>query len=129
MKNRFFIVLFVLFFIFMTGTVKAESIIDNNVNSAVLLSRDDCEGLLGDELTEWLQKTFRFMEFLAPSLVIVLSIVEFFKAMISDDKEALQKAAKKTGVRLILAVILFFIPVLINFFFELFGWYGTCGIK
>ena len=47
----------------------------------------------------------------------------------TQDKDALMKAMKNTGKRLILAVLLFFLPTLINFIFPLLGWYGTCGIK
>jgi len=41
----------------------------------------------------------------------------------------LKKAAQTSLKRLGLALILFFIPTLINFLFPLLGWNGTCGIS
>lgn len=69
------------------------------------------------------------MGYLAPILCVVLSMVDFIKASASQDKDALMKAGKNTAKRLVLALILFFLPALINFIFPLLGWYGTCGIK
>ena len=80
------------------------------------------------DFANYLQQIFNVFKYLAPALVIVLSIVEFIKAAASDDKDALMKAGKKTGIRIVLAISLFFIPGLINFLFDKLGWYGTCGI-
>ena len=77
----------------------------------------------------YLQSIFTFIRFLGPALAIVLSIVEFVKAAASQDADALIKAAKKTGWRVALAIVLFFLPVIINTTFSWFGWYGTCGIN
>jgi hypothetical protein len=63
-----------------------------------------------------------------PILCLVLSISDFVKAAASQDKDALTKAGKTTGKRIMFAMILFFIPVLVDFLFPLLGWYGTCGI-
>lgn len=96
--------------------------------------KENCDAIFGDPNKEgsfanYLQQIFNVFKYLAPSLVIVLSIIEFVKAIVSDDKDALMKATKKTGKRIILALLLFFIPGLINFLFHILGWYGTCGIS
>jgi hypothetical protein len=69
------------------------------------------------------------MKYAGPILCLVLSISDFVKATASQDKDALSKATKTTGKRIVYALILFFIPTLINFIFPLLGWYDTCGIK
>ena len=130
--NKMYILLFLSFFIFMTP-VKAYSSSDVVDSSTMLLIEEKCDAMFGDpnkegDFANYLQQIFNVFKYLAPALVIVLSIVEFIKAAASDDKDALMKAGKKTGIRIVLAISLFFIPGLINFLFDKLGWYGTCGI-
>lgn len=130
--NKMYILLFLSFFIFMTP-VKAYSSSDVVDSSTMLLIEEKCDAIFGDpnkegDFANYLQQIFNVFKYLAPALVIVLSIVEFIKAAASDDKDALMKAGKKTGIRIVLAISLFFIPGLINFLFDKLGWYGTCGI-
>lgn len=129
--KKLFIFAFLLFFCFLIpvkALEKQEIVVTPNV-----LATDKCNHIFGDPNTEgdfanYLQQIFNVFKYLAPALVIVLSIVEFVKAVASDDKDALAKATKKTGIRIVLAILLFFIPGLINFLFDKLGWYGTCGI-
>lgn len=121
-------VLFSSFFLFQINYVEAYS------NLPTYAIEDNCDSILGDPevdgtVANFLQQIFTIMGYLAPLLCVVLSVVEFVKATASQDKDALMKAMKNTGKRLILAVLLFFLPTLINFIFPLLGWYGTCGIK
>ena len=130
--NKMYILLFLSFFIFMTP-VKAYSSRDVVDSSTMLLIEENCDSIFGDpnkdgDFANYLQQIFNVFKYLAPALVIVLSVVEFIKAAASDDKDALMKAGKKTGIRIVLAISLFFIPGLINFLFDKLGWYGTCGI-
>ena len=68
------------------------------------------------------------MQYAGPILCLVLSVSDFIKAAASQDKDALSKATKTTGKRIALAMVLFFIPLLIDYLFPLLGWYGTCEI-
>ena len=81
-----------------------------------------------DSTAHFLDELFGIFKWMAPLLCLAFSIVEFVKAAASQDKEALSKAGVKTAKRVALALILFFIPTLINFLFPLLGWYSTCGI-
>ena len=76
----------------------------------------------------FLQDLFNIIKFAGPILCLVLSTMDFIKAAASQDKEAMKKAAQTSLKRLGLAILLFFIPTLINFLFPLLGWNGTCGI-
>ena len=95
---------------------------------------EDCEGIFGslsdeESFAYYLNEIFGYIQFLGPTLVVVMTIIEFAKAAASNDKEALMKAGKKTGTRIALALLLFFLPLLINFVFkDVLHWYGTCGI-
>ena len=131
--KRLLVFALALFFCFIIP-VKAISSEEVTSSPLVLLDTNDkCNHVFGDPNTEgdfayYLQQIFNVFKYLAPALVIVLSTVEFIKATASDDKDALMKATKKTGIRIVLAILLFFIPGLINFLFDKLGWYGTCGI-
>lgn len=124
-------VLFCTFFITKPEYVEAYS---GDVIYKLESESESCEGILGSPSNEnsvayFLQQVLTIMKYAGPILCLVLSISDFVKAAASQDKDALSKATKTTGKRIVLAMILFFIPVLVNFIFPLLGWYGTCGIN
>ncbi len=128
----FILVLFGAFFMINTNEVFA-------MNTEVVQRLDgDCiageDALFGDpsnpeSVAYFMQEIFNLFKYAAPILCLVLSVFDFSKAAASQDKDALVKAGKTTGKRLILAFVLFFLPTIIDFLFPLLGWYGTCGIK
>lgn len=94
-----------------------------------------CVSYLGNPETKgepayYLQFIFNLMKYAAIILLLVLTIMEFSKATVSSNQDAMKKALQNTIKRLIIAVIIFFLPILIKFVFELLGIYsaGTCGI-
>lgn len=124
MKKR---VLFM--FLFFLGTFLLLNI--GEANAAVIHLFDgaaDCQDIIDAEVWDFLQQVFNVIKYAGPLLCLVLSISDFVKAAASQDKDALTKAAKTTGKRVVYALVLFFIPTLINFLFPLLGWVGTCGI-
>ncbi len=115
-------------FCLVTNEVKALDT-SYGVTYSLANDTDDCDGIFDKEVIDFLQQMFNIFKYAAPLLCLALSIAEFIKATASQDKEALYKAIKTTGKRIMFAIILFFIPTLINFLFDLLGWYGTCGIS
>ena len=96
----------------------------------------NCQGLLGNPNDEnsvaWLlQKILNYIKIIGPLLVIVLSSIDFAKVIVTNDDDALSKAGKKLGIRLVLAAALFFIPVLATVLLDVFGITGdpTCNIQ
>lgn len=93
----------------------------------------NCEGILGDELLGFISKIFRWIQIAAPIFVIIISGIEFAEAILQDDKDALKKASNKFIKRLIVAVALFFIPMILEVLLKVFnevsgGFSSTCGI-
>lgn len=139
-KNILYLVFALVFFSFITEKASALSFDNLALEKSVVLAsyrdkkeEENCDAIFGDpdepgDFANYLQQIFNVFKYLAPTLVIVLTIMDFIKVVASQDKDALVKAGKKAGMRLILAIVLFFIPNLINFFFHLIGFYGTCGI-
>lgn len=98
----------------------------------------DCSGansILGDPDDEdsvaWLlQKALDYIKVIGPILVVVLSSIDFILVIIKSDDEAMKKATKKLVQRVILAILLFFIPLLVQVALDLFGMATdpTCGL-
>lgn len=93
----------------------------------------DCNFIFGDFSTpgtfgNMLRQILKFIQFLGPILVIVLTILDLVKAVASDDKEALTKLLKKTSKRLIYAVLLFVFPAILDKILKWTNVYGTCTI-
>ena len=132
-KKIFILVVLVLSLFMMVKTVEAKENINNNEVKYELAGKGnnaDCKKLdAKGKLIAFLQELFNIMKYAGPILCLVLSTMDFIKAAASQDKDALKKAAQTSLKRLALAMVLFFIPTLINFLFPLLGWNGTCGIS
>lgn len=138
MCKKILVMISILLFSFLTinSNVYAEyHVLDKNNGTEIDYNNiKTCEGILGDvndkkSVAFFLQQIFNVFKYGGPILCIVLTILEFVKAVSSQDKDFLAKAMTRTGKRIVYALLLFFIPTLINFLFGLFGWYGTCGIS
>ena len=130
MYRKLLLVILVLIggFFLVTSEVKALDYSSYEVTYS-LAGSDDCDGIFDKEVIDFLQQIFNVFKYAAPILCLAMSVADFIKATASQDKDALMKAAKMTGKRIVYAIILFLIPDLINFLFNLLGWYGTCGIS
>lgn len=96
-------------------------------------SEMDCYGLLGsptepNDPAYWLQMALKIMRYIGIAALFGFSTVDFVKAIIGQDSDALQKAIKTTSKRFIYAILLFFVPVVVEFIMNLFGVYGTCAL-
>ena len=93
----------------------------------------DCESIFGHPTDSqypayWMQWILNIMKYVAIAALLILSTFDFIKALVSNDKDALKKAGMTTAKRFIFVVILFFLPIIVDFIMHLFGAYGTCGI-
>lgn len=89
----------------------------------------DCNSLLGDpsdpdyeESVAWLlQQILNYIKILGPILVVILSSMDFAKAIMMSDDENMKKSEKKLAIRLVLAVALFLVPTLVGVLLNIFG--------
>ena len=148
------IIFLTIIFLTFTPTVLASSTtLSNNLNSnfeTILTANETetnstyvdldtskgCESYLGNptepgDPAYYLQFVFDLMKYLAIILLFVLTAVEFGKATIASNQDAIKKAIQNTIKRFIIAVIIFFLPSLIEFLLTLMGVYSasTCGIS
>lgn len=99
--------------------------IANNINIL-----DECTSVLGTEFYNILQEIFTIIKIAVPVLVLVLCSVDMSKAVIAQDEKAVKEALSSSIKRLIIGVVVFFIPIIINLLLKYAGLVsGTCGIS
>lgn len=107
------------------GDVKAT---DND--TTIKTSDLDCNGIFKGRLGQFLMETWKLLKFAVPILIIGFAIVDFIKAMSSHDDSEVKKAANKLVKRLVIGVLFFVLPTLIEFILGLADIeFGVCGIK
>ena len=102
----------------------------------------DCESLLGSPSTKpsgstpgspayYMMFVFNIIKYIAIILLVTLSIVDFVKAVAAKDDDSIKKAINTTIKRLILCVVVFLLPTLIEVLLEYVhtSAIDTCGIQ
>lgn len=71
----------------------------------------------------------KWIKYLVPALIIILSILDFIKAIGADKDEEMKKAQQKFMKRLVIAVLIFIIPFILEFVLDKMGFVAEgCGI-
>lgn len=131
MKNKIIYIFMILICLICFTNVKAENIdlnYDNNIklladensnNDPIPVADKDCENTLGTNFSKDLQSIFNVFKIVAPILTLALSTYDFVVSITSKQAEGLQKSAKKFTTRLVLVVLLYLLPTIINVLLEL----------
>jgi len=132
------LLIFTIFVLFLgTSVVEAkekEVEFSNSIGTVQLLDAgSDCDALFGDpdksgSLAYYLQKILDVIKYAGIVLCIVLTIVDFGKALLADDKDLFKPLSKTAFTRMIYAVFLFFLPAIVKTLLLLIDVYGTCGL-
>lgn len=108
--------------------VISDSINSNSVVAVISSLKDnkECKGILGnpdneDSVAWFLVKILDYLKLLGPLMILVLSSLDFAKAILMSDDESLKKAQSSLITRLILAALLFVLPTLIEVVLDIFG--------
>lgn len=92
-------------------------------------------GIFTDKLKAWLIQLLNVIKIAALVLTLVLGMVDFLKASASGEADAMKKTWKNFYRRLLIVVLLFLLPVIIEFILGLININGIetdnplCGIK
>ncbi len=80
------------------------------------------------EFKKILDDIFAFIQILAPLFAIVLTIIDFYKVLTTQSDP--KKAIRRTIIRIVIATLIVFLPLLLELLFHLFGLYdlSTCEI-
>ena len=101
------------FFIFYEHLYEAQ--IDNDLTNT-------CQIIVGDNFLTFLNNNvFRVIYIGVPIILILLTSFDFAKVVFIDDKEGIQKAGKRFGKRVIVAVLIYLVPTILIFISNLIG--------
>lgn len=110
---------------------KAKQLVDDAGLSQITIGNVNftCKKLIGDDLLKYLRMIFTLIRILTPIILIVMGMLDFTKAISSNSQDAIQQATQKFAKRMIVCVIIFLIPTIIEFLMNLTGISdGTCGL-
>lgn len=80
----------------------------------MLVKAESCNGIFTVEAAEFIKEGFDIIRIAVPILLLVFGTIDMASAVFSDDPEALKKRGAKFGKRAIAAVLVFFVPLLVN---------------
>lgn len=96
------------------------SIIDHNGNNT--FNTDDlCNKLEGTKTLDWIKKVYLLLRILVPTLIIVLSVVDFLGVVFSGDSEKMEKAKSKFIKRIVIGILFILIPAILELVLRLAG--------
>ena len=84
------------------------------VNTNDIITINSCEDLLNDEIRGYLKSLLTIIKILIPLILIVLGTLDFAVAIFSGKDDDMKKNANKFIKRFIIAIIIFFIPSLLE---------------
>ncbi len=84
--------------------------------------QNTCESIFGPDFLAFLDSNiFSIVRIAIPVILILLTSFDFFKVIYSDDKDGMQKAWKNCYRRIIVAVLIYLIPMFITFVANIVG--------
>lgn len=120
MKKKFVLIILIFLVLCVGITVEAK-----DINLEILAgSSTNCTGYFGNKEQEGtlmnliVYDVFRPIKWLVPILLLVFTTFDFSKVVFSDSKDGMEKAKKNFVKRAIIAVVIFFIPTLLEIVFE-----------
>lgn len=109
--------------------------VDLNFDDVVNSGNFKCEDLIGTDMILYINQGMYIIKILVPVLLIAFGTFDFLKAVFASNDDEMKKAQKTFVKRLIIAVIIYFSPLIVNFLIDItndaagFTNSGTCGIK
>jgi len=100
----------------------------------IYFDANSCEDLIGPELKEIIKEILNIVRVIVPVLLIILGMADFGKAVFAGNADAMKKAQMTFVKRLIIAVIIFFVPTIVNIILDaannVWGWMlnDDCGL-
>ncbi len=100
------------------GWIKYEKVDDCNESSKQPVVSDPCD-LISENLMGYINEALKYIRIFVPILLLVLVVMDFLKAAFSSTEDAMKKTQAKTIKRIVVAVIIFFIPTIVNLILNL----------
>ncbi len=74
----------------------------------------------------YVKMALEVIKYLGIALCLILTVVDYVKALIGDEKEMYKTIAKKFSMRLVYAIFMFFIPTIVKFILRVVTGYVDC---
>ena len=110
--------------------IKVESLEISFSNAGVMpeMLNPGCDDIIRPKTREFLSKILKVIRFVVPIIVILMSGIDYLKAIASHDGAEVKKATATLAKRLIVVALIFVVPVILDVLLELFD-YVYCSIK
>ncbi len=95
----------------------------DDINDALA---DGCNSLKNTKTYKIINKIFFWIQIAAPIMVVIFGVLDFTKAMVASDNDAMKKAQSTFIKRIIVAAIIILLPVIMNLVITLYE--GATGI-
>lgn len=102
-----------------TTTEKTTTTISEEEAKKIVGTTSMCEE--GSGLKNFFNTYWKIIAIVAPALVILMTSIDFFKAITSSDADRLKKSANSALKRALAFVLLLLLPYILNI---VFGWFG-----
>ena len=76
---------------------------------------------LSVRIVAWIMKIIKWIRYIVPILLIMLSVMDFIKAVAADSADEIRKVGAKFVKRLIVAALIFVLPLLLEFLLGIFN--------
>lgn len=83
-------------------------------------STDSCNSL-GSKVMNWIYRAIKIVRYAVPALLIILSILDWIKAIASESDDEMKKVTTRFMKRLIAAALIFLIPFVLDFILRMFS--------
>lgn len=103
-------------------------IIGNNDNNEEQESRGDGCAAFGAETTKIVQWIFRLIRIGVPVIIIFLTIVDFAAVVFSGEEKNFKETGKRFATRLVIGLVIIFLPMILAFVIDLSGALVPYGI-
>ncbi|MBQ7141320.1 MAG: hypothetical protein IJO32_07455 [Bacilli bacterium] len=80
------------------------------------------------ETMELIREIFGIIKIVVPILLILMGMIDFVKALIANDDQKMKKAQKDFVMRLIIGVVIFFVPSILEYLLSLIG-IESCSVS
>lgn len=100
---------------------KACTLLKDNVSTICKynVEQPNC-GSLGVRTVKWIFKVIRMVRYAVPALLILLSVIDYIKAIASDSEDEIKKVTTRVVKRLIASALVFIIPFILEFILNMF---------
>ncbi len=102
---------------------------DNSTTENPVQDNLKCDSIFSGKFGKILDQIFNIIKFLIPILIAGFAIMDFIKALASQNQDDLKKAGNKLIKRLIIGIFIFLLPTVIEFLLKIAGIeFGVCAL-